>query len=76
MLQGPDLAGGRAAAKASGLPVLLSGGIGSQADLQAVAAAGMAAGAIVGTAVYERRVDLKSAIDALQSADDAARWAE
>lgn len=74
MLDGPDLAGGRAAG-ASGLPVLLSGGIGSQADLQAVAADGAAAGAIVGTAIYERRVDLGTAIDALQRADDAARWA-
>lgn len=75
MLQGPDVAGGRAAALASGLPVLLSGGIGSVADLQAVAAGGAAAGAIVGTAVYERRVDLRAAIDLLQRADDAAGWA-
>lgn len=75
MLQGPDVAGGRAAATASGLPVLLSGGIGSVADLQAVAAAGAAAGAIVGTAVYERRVDLRAAIDLLQRGDDAAGWA-
>lgn len=79
MLGGPDLAGGRAAAGASGLPVLLSGGIGSQADLQAVAADGAAAGAIVGaivgTAIYERRVDLETATGALQRADDAARWA-
>lgn len=75
MLGGPDLAGGRAAAGASGLPVLLSGGIGSQADLQAVAADGAAAGAIVGTAIYERRVDPETAIDALQRAADAARWA-
>ncbi len=75
MLRGPDLAGGRATADASGLPVLLSGGIGSLADLQAVAAAGVAAGAIVGTAIYERRVDLKTAVDALQRAEDAARWA-
>lgn len=75
MLGGPDRAGGRAAADASGLPVLLSGGIGSQADLQAVAADGAAVGAIVGTAIYERRVDLGTAIEALQRAEDAARWA-
>lgn len=75
MLRGPDVAGGRAAADASRLPVLLSGGVSSTADLQAVAAGGAAAGAIVGTALYERRVDLKSAIDLLQRADDAAGWA-
>ena len=75
MLQGPDLARGGEASEASGLPVLLSGGVGSQADLTAVAAAEGFAGAIVGTAIYERRVDLSTAITALQDARDAARWA-
>ena len=75
MLQGPDLTGGIAAADASALPVLFSGGVSSEADLAAIAATGAAAGAIVGTAIYERRVDLRSAIDALQRASDTARWA-
>ena len=39
MLAGPDLAGGTAAAEASGLPVLFSGGVSSQADLSAIAPA-------------------------------------
>ena len=59
MLQGPDLTGGIAAADASALPVLFSGGVSSEADLAAIAATGAAAGAIVGTAIYERRVDLE-----------------
>lgn len=74
MLEGPDLDGGSAAAEASGLPVLFSGGVSSQADLEAIAATGAAAGAIVGTAIYERRVDLTSAIDALQHSSDTGRW--
>jgi len=75
MLEGPDLTGGSAAAEASGLPVLFSGGVSSEADLEAIAATGAAAGAIVGTAIYERRVDLTSAIDALQHSCDTGRWA-
>ena len=75
MLRGPDLAGGSAAAGSSGLPVLFSGGVGSQADLAAIAATDVAAGAIVGTAIYERRVDLRSAIEVLQHPSDTARWA-
>ena len=75
MLGGPDLAGGSAAAGSSGLPVLFSGGVGSQADLAAIAATDVAAGAIVGTAIYERRVDLRSAIEVLQHPSDTARWA-
>ena len=75
MLKGPDLAGGTTAADASGLPVLFSGGVSSQADLTAIASTGAAAGAIVGTAIYERRVDLRRAVAALQRPGDTARWA-
>ena len=75
MLEGPDLAGGTAAAAASGLPVLFSGGVSSRDDLAAIASTGAAAGAIVGTAIYEQRVDLRHAIGALQHPDDTARWA-
>ena len=74
MLAGPDLGGGTAAAQASGLPVLFSGGVSSQADLTAIASTGAAAGAIVGTAIYERRVDLRQAVGALQRPGDAERW--
>lgn len=75
MLEGPDVAGGTAAAEASGLPVLFSGGVSSQADLKAIASTGAAAGAIVGTAIYERRVDLRHAVGALQRPGDTERWA-
>lgn len=75
MLEGPDLAGGTAAAEASGLPVLFSGGVSSEADLEAIAATGAAAGAIVGTAIHERRVDLRHSVGALQRPGDTERWA-
>lgn len=75
MLQGPDLASGGEVAEAAGLPVLLSGGVSSQTDLTAIAATTEVAGAIVGTAIYEQRINLSTAISKLQAAGDMARWA-
>ena len=59
-LEGPDIERTNAAARAAGLPTLLSGGIGSERDVDAVAqkADPLVAGVILGTAVYEGRVDL------------------
>jgi phosphoribosylformimino-5-aminoimidazole carboxamide ribotide isomerase len=59
-LAGPDIGRTCAAARASGLPTLVSGGIGSEADVDAVAARGepLIAGVILGKALYEGRVDL------------------
>jgi phosphoribosylformimino-5-aminoimidazole carboxamide ribotide isomerase len=59
-LAGPDVERTLAAARAAALPTLLSGGIGSEADVDAVAAASgtLLVGAILGKAVYEGRVSL------------------
>jgi len=57
MLGGADVGRTRLVAEASGLPVILSGGVGGTADLEAAEAAGGLAGAIVGRAVYEGRLD-------------------
>jgi len=75
MLKGPDIAGSGAAAVSSALPILLSGGISSDEDLRNVDKANHFAGAIVGTAIYEERVDLPGTIRALQVHSDAALWA-
>lgn len=75
MLKGPDIAGSGAAAVSSALPILLSGGISSDEDLRNVDRANHFAGAIVGTAIYEERVDLPGAISELQVHSDAALWA-
>jgi phosphoribosylformimino-5-aminoimidazole carboxamide ribotide isomerase len=61
--QGPDLAGTRAVARAARVPVIASGGVGSLADLRALAAliADGVAGAIVGRALYTGAVRLPEA---------------
>lgn len=59
-LAGPDIERTNRVAEAAGLPVILSGGIGSAEDVQRVhrAKAGGVIGVIVGKALYEGRVDL------------------
>jgi phosphoribosylformimino-5-aminoimidazole carboxamide ribotide isomerase len=59
-LRGPDLEGTNRVAAASGLPVVLSGGIGTPADVETVYQErhGGVMGAIIGKAYYEKRVSL------------------
>lgn len=59
MLSGPDVETTRRIAET--LSVIGSGGVGSIADLEALARAGAEA-AIVGTALYEKRISLKDAL--------------
>jgi phosphoribosylformimino-5-aminoimidazole carboxamide ribotide isomerase len=68
--KGPDLEGTRAVARAAGVPVIASGGVGSLADVRAVGrlAADGVAGVIVGRALYTGAVRLA---DALAAAGDA-----
>ena len=63
-LRGPDIQRTNRVAEACGLPVVLSGGIGSEADVERVSresAAGVT-GVIVGKALYEGRVRLAELI--------------
>jgi phosphoribosylformimino-5-aminoimidazole carboxamide ribotide isomerase len=63
MLQGPNVELSRALAEASGAEVIVSGGVGSGADVRAAASAGRGiVGIIVGKAIYEGRVDLAEAV--------------
>jgi phosphoribosylformimino-5-aminoimidazole carboxamide ribotide isomerase len=64
LLGGPDLALLDACVNLSGAAVLASGGIRSIADLEAVRRLGCA-GAIVGRAIYDGSLDLRSAIAAM-----------
>lgn len=57
MLAGPAIEATAELVRGTGLAVIASGGIGSQADIDAVRAVG-AAGVIVGKAFYEGKVDL------------------
>jgi phosphoribosylformimino-5-aminoimidazole carboxamide ribotide isomerase len=68
-LAGPDLAGLAAALRATRLPVIASGGIGSLDDLTALAdleeGGRRLAGAISGKAIYEGRFTVAEALEAL-----------
>jgi phosphoribosylformimino-5-aminoimidazole carboxamide ribotide isomerase len=63
-LEGPDIERTNRVAEAGGLPVILSGGIGSPADVDRVARERVegVVGVIVGKALYEGRVDLAELI--------------
>ena len=58
MLSGPNLAATAELAEAVRLPVIASGGIGSEADLERAAACEALSGAIVGRALYTGAIDL------------------
>ncbi|MFI5280504.1 MAG: 1-(5-phosphoribosyl)-5-[(5-phosphoribosylamino)methylideneamino] imidazole-4-carboxamide isomerase [Gemmatimonadales bacterium] len=60
-LGGADVAGATALAKASGMEVLVSGGVNDLADLKRIRDAGLA-GAIVGRALFEKRFTLQEAL--------------
>ncbi len=64
MLSGPDIERTNRVAEACGLPVILSGGIGSEADVERVARQRVrgVVGLIVGKALYEGRVELAELI--------------
>lgn len=61
MLMGANIEETAALARAVRLPVILSGGIAGLDDIRAAKAAGLA-GAILGRALYEGRIDLKEAL--------------
>lgn len=68
MLVGPDLAGLGAVLASTDLDVIASGGVGSGADVEALAALRAGgrglAGAIVGKAIYEGRLSVREAVAA------------
>ena len=67
MLSGPNLEETAALARAIALPVIASGGMSSEEDVQRAAsyADGVIAGAIVGTAVYTGAVDIGQVLEKL-----------
>jgi phosphoribosylformimino-5-aminoimidazole carboxamide ribotide isomerase len=71
-LEGPDLEGLASVLEATSIPVVASGGVGTAADLAALAAlrgGGRAlAGAIVGRAIYEGALSVGDAVAACRSA--------
>ncbi|MFW5641849.1 MAG: 1-(5-phosphoribosyl)-5-[(5-phosphoribosylamino)methylideneamino]imidazole-4-carboxamide isomerase [Roseicyclus sp.] len=62
---GPNVAATAALARATSIPVIASGGVSSLADLTALKATGVIAGAISGRALYDGALDLREALQAL-----------
>lgn len=65
-MQGPNIAATEALARAVDIPVIASGGVSSMADLDALRATGVIAGAISGRALYDGAIDLAQALAALK----------
>ena len=68
MLAGPDLDGLRAAAAATAVPVIASGGVSSLDDVRALATIAGLAGVITGKAIYEGRFTVRQGVDLLAGA--------
>ena len=66
-MQGPNIAATEALARAVSSPVIASGGVSSMADLTALQATGVIAGAISGRALYDGAIDLAEALRTLKS---------
>jgi phosphoribosylformimino-5-aminoimidazole carboxamide ribotide isomerase len=66
-MQGPNIAATEALARAVSIPVIASGGVSSLADLTALRATNIIAGAISGRALYDGAIDLRTALAALRS---------
>ncbi|MCW1920592.1 1-(5-phosphoribosyl)-5-[(5-phosphoribosylamino)methylideneamino]imidazole-4-carboxamide isomerase [Rhodobacter sp. KR11] len=64
-MQGPNIEATEALARAVTIPVIASGGVSRMADLQALKATGVIAGAISGRALYDGAIDLAEALRAL-----------
>ena len=65
MLQGPNLEATVALARRTSIPVIASGGVSSVDDLIALARTQVIAGAVFGRAIYEGRIDVAAAIEAV-----------
>jgi phosphoribosylformimino-5-aminoimidazole carboxamide ribotide isomerase len=64
-LVGPDVTGLAELVAATGAPVIASGGVGSMDDLMQLAAVPGLVGIIAGRAIYEGRIDVAGAVEAL-----------
>ena len=66
-MQGPNIAATEALARAVSVPVIASGGVSAMADLVALRATGIIAGAISGRALNDGAIDLATALAALKA---------
>ncbi len=70
---GPDIPRTNAAARAAALPTIVSGGIGSESDIELVAERGdpLVAGVILGKVLYEEKVDLERLVSRFPQENDS-----
>jgi len=76
-LEGPDIDRTKMIAKESGLPVILSGGIGSEDDIKEICSMDYSGitGIIVGKAIYKNRIDIQSCIGSYQKVPEVrGKW--
>ncbi len=75
-LNGPDVKNSLLIAEASGLPVIVSGGISGEKDFSAVAEldSSMIPGVITGKALYENKFDLKDVVRKYNSEEQGVLW--
>lgn len=66
MLQGPNIDAAQALSESCGIDIIASGGISSLKDIELLQTSGIH-GAIIGTALYENRINLASAIELFES---------
>lgn len=66
MLSGPNVEYTKKLTEETGLDIIASGGVSSMEDLRALYQAGIQ-GAIIGKALYEKRIDLKEAVSAFEA---------
>ena len=72
MLAGPNVEYTKKLTEETGMNIIASGGMSSMEDLRQLYHAGVR-GAIIGKALYEKRIDLKEAIEAFEKQDHQGR---
>jgi len=72
MLTGPNVEYTKKLTEETGMDIIASGGMSSMEDLRQLYHAGVR-GAIIGKALYEKRIDLKEAIEAFEKQDHQGR---
>jgi len=72
MLTGPNVENTKKLTEETGMDIIASGGMSSMEDLRQLYREGVR-GAIIGKALYEKRIDLKEAIEAFEKRDHQGR---
>ena len=70
MLTGPNVEATKELAEKTGLDIIASGGVSSMEDLRRLHEAGIQ-GAIIGKALYEKRISLSEAIKIFEQGEEA-----